>query len=362
VIAAGELAPVTQPDGCPTALLVASRSTGKLVHTCFAELSQFLHAGDLLVVNTSATLPAAVSARMEDEAVELHLSTPATGDARESAAGDARESAAGDARESAAADARESAAGDLLWVVELRTVQRRPLRAPVGARLELPGGAGAELLAPYLGSSRLSVASLSLGEPVEAYLARHGHPIRYRHTRADLPIGAYQTVFAREPGSAEMPSAARPFTAELVTELVSDGVLIAPLTLHCGVSSLEAGESPYPERYRVPPETARLVNAVHGWGGRVIAVGTTVVRALETVAAPGGTVGAGHGLTRHVVSPERGLRAIDGLITGWHEPKSSHLRLLEAAAGQELLRRSYDAADSAGYRFHEFGDSHLILP
>jgi S-adenosylmethionine:tRNA ribosyltransferase-isomerase len=159
-----------------------------------------------------------------------------------------------------------------------------------------------------------------------------------------------------------MPSAARPFTRELVTELVARGVLVAPVTLHCGVSSLEAGENPYPERYRVPPATARLVNAVRDWGGRVIAVGTTVVRALETTAAPDGTVEAGSGLTKLVVTPEHGLRAIDGLITGWHEPESSHLSLLEAAAGPELLRHSYDAARAAGYRFHEFGDSHLILP
>jgi S-adenosylmethionine:tRNA ribosyltransferase-isomerase len=336
VIAAGELAQVPDAGECPTALLVASRRTGKLVHSCFADLGQFLHAGDLLVVNTSATLPAAVPARARGDELELHLSTPA--------------------------DEAPGVAGEVFWVVELRTTGRRPLRAPVGARIELPGDAEAELLAPYLGSTRLTVARLSLGEPVEDYLARHGHPIRYRHTELDLPIDAYQTVFAREPGSAEMPSAARPFTAELVTELVSAGVLVAPVTLHCGVSSLEAGESPYPERYRVPPETARLVNAVRGWGGRVIAVGTTVVRALETVAEPGGTVTPGHGLTRLVVSPAHGLRAIDGLITGWHEPDSSHLSLLEAAAGPELLRRSYAAAHATGYRLHEFGDSHLILP
>jgi S-adenosylmethionine:tRNA ribosyltransferase-isomerase len=360
LIAAGELAPGARPDECPTALLVAGRSTGRLVHSCFAELSQFLHAGDLLVVNTSGTLPAAVPARMEGEEVELHLSTPAGKEARAGGDGGAGRGATRAGHRAVGAGRR--AAGEVLWVVEVRTSDRRPFRAPDGARLELPAGAGAELLAPYLGSTRLSVALLSLGRPVEDYLTRHGHPIRYRHTRADLPIGAYQTVFAREPGSAEMPSAARPFTAELVTELVSRGVLVAPVTLHCGVSSLEAGESPYPERYRVPPETARLVNAVHGWRGRVIAVGTTVVRALETVAAPGGKVSAGHGLTRHVVSPERGLRTVDGLITGWHEPESSHLSLLEAAAGPELLRRSYDAAGSAGYRFHEFGDSHLILP
>jgi S-adenosylmethionine:tRNA ribosyltransferase-isomerase len=281
------------------------------------------------VVNTSATLPAALPARLDGRPVELHLSTPA---------------------------------GEPNWVVELRTAGRRPLRSPrIGARVELPGGASAELVAPYLGSSRLSVARLSLGERVEDYLTRHGHPIRYGHARRERPIGDYQTVFAREPGSAEMPSAARPFTTELVTELVARGVLFAPITLHCGVSSLEAGESPYPERYRVPPETAWLVNAVRWQGGRVIAVGTTVVRALETVAMTGG-VRAGAGLTNLVVTPERGLHAIDGLVTGWHEPESSHLELLEAAAGPELLGRSYAAAHAGGYRFHEFGDSNLILP
>ena len=158
-----------------------------------------------------------------------------------------------------------------------------------------------------------------------------------------------------------MPSAARPFSAELVAQLVAGGVQFAPITLHSGVSSLEAGERPYPERYRVPPETARLVNAARRWGGRVIAVGTTVVRALETVADADGVVTAGAGLTDLVVTPERGVRAVDGLLTGWHEPESSHLQLLEAVAGPELLERSYDAARAAGYRWHEFGDSHLIL-
>ena len=228
--------------------------------------------------------------------------------------------------------------------------------------MRLPGGASAELLAPYLGSSRLSVARLSLGEPVEDYLGRHGHPIRYRHSVDERPIADYQTIFARDPGSAEMPSAARPFTGELVAELAARGVMFAPVTLHCGVSSLEAGEHPYPERYRVPAQTAWLVNSVRWRGGRVIAVGTTVVRALETVAAPDGVVAAGSGVTNLTVTPERGLRAVDGLITGWHEPESSHLSLLEAAAGPDLLRRSYDAAYAGGYRFHEFGDSHLILP
>jgi S-adenosylmethionine:tRNA ribosyltransferase-isomerase len=318
-----------QAESCEVAMLVASRGDGGLVDACFDDLRDFLRPGDLLVVNTSATLPAAVRGSLEGRAVELHLSTPVGGSD---------------------------------WVVELRTIERTPLPPMIGAEVELPAAASARLLAPYLGSGRLSVARLCLDGTVEDYLRAHGRPIRYRHSPEELPIEAYQTVFALEPGSAEMPSAARPFTPELVTELAARGVLVAPVTLHCGVSSLEAGEAPYPERFRVPPETVRLVNAVHDWGGRVIAVGTTVVRALETVAAADGTVTAGSGLTRLVVTRERGLHAIDGLITGWHEPESSHLSLLEAAAGPELLRRSYGAARASGYRFHEFGDSHLILP
>ena len=328
---------------------MASRSGGTLTHACFCELGDHLRPGDLLVVNTSATLPAALPAELDGEEVELHLSTPADGRLSGGVADDPRGSDPADPR----AD----------WVVELRTLDRRPLRPPRSESIiELPGGASAELLAPYLGSGRLSVARLSLGEPVGDYLARHGHPIRYGDSPDDRPIEDYQTVFAREPGSAEMPSAARPFTAELVTELVAGGVVFAPLTLHCGVSSLEAGESPYPERYEVPAQTAWLVNSVRWRGGRVIAVGTTVVRALETVASSDGSVAAGSGFTNLVVTPERGLRAVDGLITGWHEPESSHLRLLGAAARQDLLRRSYEAAYAGGYRFHEFGDSHLILP
>jgi S-adenosylmethionine:tRNA ribosyltransferase-isomerase len=317
-------------DRADVALLAASRDDGSLVHARFNELPRFLRAGDLLVVNTSATIPAALPARLRGEQVLLHLSTPAD-------------------------------RGN--WVVELRTADLLPFgETRIGARIALPGGAEAELLAPYLASRRLYVTRLSLGEPLMDYLQRHGHPIRYRHTPAEWPLDAYQTVFAVHPGSAEMPSAARPFSGDLVTELVAHGVVFAPVTLHAGVSSLELGESPYPERYRVPAATASLANAVHGWGGRVIAVGTTVVRALETVSAPDGTLNAGEGLTSLVVTPERGMLAVDGLITGWHEPRSSHLQMLEAVAGPELLRRSYEAAHVHGYRFHEFGDSHLILP
>jgi S-adenosylmethionine:tRNA ribosyltransferase-isomerase len=317
-------------DRADVAMLVTSRYDGSLVHARFGELPRFLVPGDLLVVNTSATVPAALPARLGEQMLKLHLSTPV---------------------------------GHETWAVELRTGDLLPFkRPPIGTRLELPGGAHAELVAAYLGSERLGLARLWLGEPVERYLRRHGCPIRYRYLGGQWPIDAYQTVFALETGSAEMPSAGRPFTAELVTELVARGVLVAPVTLHTGVSSLEAGETPYPERYRVSAATARLVNAIHDWGGRVIAVGTTAVRALETVAGPDGVVAAGHGTTNLVVTPRRGLRAIDGLLTGWHDPASSHLELLEAAAGAQLLERSYEAARAHDYLFHEFGDTHLILP
>ena len=159
-----------------------------------------------------------------------------------------------------------------------------------------------------------------------------------------------------------MPSAGRPFTSELVTELVAHGVLVAPITLHTGVSSPELGEPPYPERFRVPEATARVVNAVRRGRGRVVAVGTTVVRALETVAQPDGSASAAEGWTSLVVTPETGVRVVDGLLTGWHDPEASHLQILEALGGTELIERSYHEARARGYRRHEFGDLHLILP
>jgi S-adenosylmethionine:tRNA ribosyltransferase-isomerase len=312
------------------ALLVARRTDGTLCIARFEDLVRFLLPGDLLVVNTSATLAAAVRARLGGDDVHVHLSTPL---------------------------------GHRRWAVELRGADLERLgRPPLGAHLELPDRGRLTVLAPYRGSDRLTEAEVELPGGTRAYLARNGAPIRYKGHEGRWPLSAYQTVFAREPGSAEMPSAGRPFSPRLVTQLVSSGVLIAPLTLHAGVSSLEADETPFPERYRVPAQTARLVNAVHDWGGRVIAVGTTVVRALEGAAAVDGTVGAAAGWTDLVVTPERGLRVVDGLITGWHEPEASHLLMLEAAAGRTLLERSYAAAAELRFVGHEFGDAHLILP
>jgi S-adenosylmethionine:tRNA ribosyltransferase-isomerase len=309
----------------------------RLEHASFRDLPGFLGPGDLLVVNASATLPAALEAtRPDGERVALHLSTPVP-------------------------DGRPAPirAGDVAphWVVELRRDHTRVRDARAGEILSLPAGGHARLIAPYLSAGRLWVAALAPPAPLHAYLAEHGRPIAYRHTGGCWPLRDYQTIFAAEPGSAEMPSAGRPFSRRLVAALRARGVAIAPLILHTGVSSLERGEAPYPERYRVPPQTAHAVNAAT----RVIAVGTTVVRALESVAAPDGSVGAAEGWTRLVITPERPVRAIDGLITGWHEPDASHLLMLEAIAGRETIARSYDAALEHGYLWHEFGDSHLLL-
>jgi S-adenosylmethionine:tRNA ribosyltransferase-isomerase len=311
-------------------LLVAWRRSGDVKHANFRDLPDYLEPGDLLVVNTSATLPAAIPAATGDEGLVLHLSTQLPADQ---------------------------------WVVELRRPDGSRYReGHAGMTVTLPAGAEARLLLPYGTPGRLWVAHLQTTDEFGGWLHRYGRPIRYRHVPVDWPLSSYQTIFATEPGSAEMPSAARPFSARVVTDLVKRGIVIAPLLLHAGVSSQESSELPYPEQYRVPSTTAELVNHVRGHGGRVIAVGTTVVRALETVTDQRGVVHPGHGWTEEIITPQRGVRAVDGLITGWHEPEATHLAMLETIAGRPLLECSYNAALAAGYKWHEFGDSHLILP
>jgi S-adenosylmethionine:tRNA ribosyltransferase-isomerase len=314
--------------------LLVSRACESPVHARFTDLPRFLDPGDLLVVNTSGTRPAALTARRPDgTAVALHLSTELPGG---------------------------------LWLVEVRRPRpggtSEPLRDDLsGETLGLADRSQVHLLDHYPGSTRLWVARLDLRGDLDDVLARLGRPIRYSYVRQSWPISAYQTVFATEPGSAEMPSAARPFTTDVVTALVSAGISITPLLLHTGVSSLEGHETPYPERYRVPTETAQRVNATHAAGHRVVAIGTTVVRTLETVTDEQGTTHPGAGWTDVVVTPERGVRSVDGLLTGWHEPQASHLLMLEAVAGRCPLERAYAEALAAGYRWHEFGDSHLLL-
>jgi S-adenosylmethionine:tRNA ribosyltransferase-isomerase len=251
-------------------------------------------------------------------------------------------------------------------VVELRSADgSTPVRGRAGETLTLPAHLGQlELVAPYASGSRLMLARLDGVDgsaTLHDLLDRYGEPIRYGYVPERWPLAAYQNVYAHTPGSAEMPSAGRPFTHRLLSDLVTRGVLVAPLTLHTGVSSPERHEPPFPEEFEVPEATARVVNMTRAAGGRVIAVGTTVVRALETAADPAGAVSATSGWTGLVIDPSRKIRAVDGLITGWHEPEASHLQMLAALCGEPLLERCYRAALRHGYLWHEFGDSHLIL-
>ena len=312
-------------------LLVGQRATGEVTHRAFTDLPEILRPGDVLVVNTSATLPAAVPVLGTD--LIAHFSTRQ-------------------------ADGR--------WLVELRRASEKTTKpyggAATGQRYELRGGGAIVLLEPFskgrLWSTHIDLGRLSAIE----YLQRYGDPIRYDYVTRPWPLAYYQTVFARQPGSAEMPSAGRPFTEHIVTRLVTAGVSVVPVLLHTGVASAEAHERPYAEWFAVTESSASVVNHLHAAGGRVIAVGTTVVRALESAVDNHGLVRASSGHTDLVVTPERGVRIVDGLVTGFHEPQASHLDLLAAVAGRPLLEACYAEASAAGYLWHEFGDINLLLP
>jgi S-adenosylmethionine:tRNA ribosyltransferase-isomerase len=316
--------------------MLVARPDG-LTHARFRDLPDHVRAGDLLVVNDSATVNAEVDGDLAGYGdVVVHVaSTLDNGDR----------------------------------VIELRTApdaHRAILDAHPGDSVYL-GRIRLSLLAPYPeeNSSPTGVGNrlwrVSVVGPLDRHLKRHGRPIAYGYLNQRYPLSVYQTVFSARTGSAEMPSAGRPFTARLVTQLVTRGVRIAPITLHTGVSSQEAGEGPQPEWFDVPASTATLVNSTRAEGGRVIAVGTTATRALES-AVSHGLATAGRGWTERVISPAEPPQLVDGLITGWHDPEASHLMLVEAVAGVELTQAAYDAAVSEKYRWHEFGDSALLLP
>ncbi|MEW2625808.1 S-adenosylmethionine:tRNA ribosyltransferase-isomerase [Streptomyces sp. NPDC048106] len=316
--------------------LLASHGT-RVTHHTFRELPRLLRAGDLLVVNTSPTLAAAVDGRIGRAPVVVHFST--RGD-------------------------------DGRWAVEPREPDGRgTTRARAGVRagteVRLTGGVRLVLEEPVGGRGERLWWARVAGGPVPGLLREHGRPIRYSYTARDQPLSAYQTLFslptADGSGSAEMPSAGRPFTARVVAELVRRGVGFARVVLHTGVSSAEAHEPPYPEWFAVPEASARSINAAAAGAGRVIAVGTTAVRAVESAAGPDGVVRAREGWTDLVVTPERGVRVVDGLLTGLHEPEASHLLMLRAVAGRAAVERAYEEALRGRYLWHEFGDVHLLL-
>jgi S-adenosylmethionine:tRNA ribosyltransferase-isomerase len=308
-----------------------------LSHERFRDLPDHLRAGDVLVVNTSATLAAEVDATLDGSPVVLHVAHRLDEGDRVVELRTAPD---------AARAVLDAASGDVVHVGDVRLVLRAPW--PSGSPSS-PTGVG----------NRLWRATVR-GD-LDRQLERRGRPIAYGYLDRRYPLADYQTVFGRHPGSAEMASAGRPFTDALVTRLVTDGVQVAPVTLHTGVSSQEAGEAPGPEWFEVPPTSARLVNGARDNGGRVIAVGTTATRAIES-SVLGRHVVAGRGWTSRVVTPAEPPRVVDGLVTGWHDPMASHLLLVEAVAGERLTQAAYDSAVAEGYLWHEFGDSALLLP
>lgn len=320
-------------------LLVSTMSNDQIVHSQFKNLEAFLRPGDVLVVNTSGTLKAALEAwRPNGQLVRIHFSNQLKNGQ---------------------------------WLVEVRQIingsSQRLHDIAQGEILALKHGGSIQLDRLYYSNTRkdhlkLWMANLQLPIELAAYFDYYGMPIRYHHTKAIYPQRYYQTAFARELGSAEMPSAGRAFTPELITRLVSKGILFAPILLHTGVASLEIDERPYEEYYEVPESSAAIINLAKSKGQRIIAVGTTAVRAIETVSQSNGKVHAETGWTDTFITPERGLYTIDALLTGFHEPRASHLLMLEALSGQEHLKHTYSAALEEKYQWHEFGDLHLIMP
>ena len=314
-------------------MVVLPREGGEAIHTRFDALGEFLRAGDLLVVNDSRTIPGLLRARDENgEAVEMRLA---------------------------------HRRGEDLWDVLL--LNGRTHIGHVGMRLDFGEGLRARVLArrpdlPFLWRMQFEMCCT----PLLDMIYRLGEPVRYTYVPDALPLDLYQTVYASEPGSVEMPSAGRPFSWELLLKLKRQGIRLASISLHTGLSStrddaVDATHPNYDEEFNVPENTARIVNETRGRGGRVIAVGTTVVRSLETAAREDGTVEARRGWTRLHVTPDYKLRAVDGLLTGLHEPQASHLDLLSAFVEPSRLQATYQECVARGYLWHEFGDMNLIL-
>ena len=304
-------------------MLVTDRASGTNYHRRFVDLPSVLQPGDLVVVNDSATVPAALTAhRRSGEHLQVHVATKID---------------------------------ERIWMTEPRDT------VLCGEELCLSAGGSVVMIAPVDPQyPRLWYAWFQLPQPMYTYLAQHGKPIHYGYVSEELPLDEYQTIFAGEPGSSEMPSAARPFSTRVIDGMKRRGIEIAAITLHCGVASFEEPERPPAERYRVPFEAAEAVNGARAQGRRVIAVGSTVLRALESSYESGRLV-ASSGWTDLVIDERRAVQTVDGLLTGFHDRAATHQSILRAVLGPALLAAAYGEAADAGYYQHEFGDVHLIL-
>ena len=309
-----------------------------------SDLPDLLCPGDLLVVNDAATLPASLTSRTSSGAsVEIRL-------VRYLGGSDWRAVLMG--------------AGDWRTPTELRDP---PENVAVGTVLAIGDAFSAEIISVSAESERLVNLSFSrTGAEMWNGIYAYGKPIQYSYLKHDLAAWSVQTAYASRPWAVEMPSAGRPLSWQILLELKRRGVRIARLTHAAGISAtgdedLDAA-LPFAERFEIPEETVKAIEATHARGGRVIAVGTTVVRAIEGAAREHNAhVTAGAGETDLVIDRKFGLRIVDGILTGVHDPAQSHFRLLRAFADETTLRRAWRHATDEGYLCHEFGDLCLIL-
>jgi S-adenosylmethionine:tRNA ribosyltransferase-isomerase len=311
-------------------LCVVERASGRIGHTTVARLGEHLAPGDLLVVNSSRTLPAALRVdRVGAPQVQL----------------------------------RPGALRDREWdALAVETAPpHRNVRLEPGETLTAASGLRFRVLEPRGDAPLLWRMAVESGDPVQTLLS-DGEPIRYSYVPNPVPLEHYQTVYAGAPGSVETPSAGRHLTWEVLSALRRRGVDVTDIVLHCGLSSFQddAADLQKPlieERFDIRESAAERINRAR----RVIAVGTSVIRTLETAVDDAGVVHPMSGWTRLVITPHTRLRAVDALLTGLHEPPATHLDMLGALLDQNLLEQAYAEVRERGYLWHEFGDAMLIL-
>lgn len=301
-------------------LMVIDKDTGAIAHDLFYRLGDYLRKGDLLLLNNSRTIPAVLRSlcgkemRLARSAMNGHWDVLIIGDG----------------------------------------IKR-------GTELHFPNQLMAKVLGKVAGTALWTVCFNQENEPFFDTLYRYGEPIRYEYIHSPWELESYQTVYASVPGSAEMPSAGRAFSWELLFDLQKKGVTLGFLQLHTGLSDylnddpVKPGENP--EYYHIPKKTLQMIDETKKAGGRIIAVGTTVVRAIETAIL----TGESEGITTLYINEHTKLQAVDGLLTGFHEAEASHLDLLFSIIDSPKLISAYENAIKKKYLWHEFGDMNLII-
>ncbi|MBM7662655.1 S-adenosylmethionine:tRNA ribosyltransferase-isomerase [Bacillus mesophilus] len=307
-------------------LMILDRFTARTFHGEFQDLGEFLETGDVLVLNNSRTIPAVLKGKQGNRDIEIRLSRKVN---------------------------------ELQWEALLTGGPY------TGQNLLLPDNVKAKIIGNGSENPLVILQFSVSGQDFYNFLYEYGEPIRYEYIKQPWSLDSYQTVYSSVPGSVEMPSAGRAFSWRLLNELRNKGVELAFVQLHAGLSYYGHDQWPdpskHPERFHIPTEAADKINRAKRNGKRVIAVGTTVVRTLETAGDDRGYVSEGSGVTHLYIHKETNIKVVDGLLTGLHEPEASHLDLLSAFVDREMLFKAYHHAIDRGYLWHEFGDMNLIL-